>query len=76
MTNHSEGWFNNLGQIIMYLCLKKIKGVKARVKVWNEEQFGDSHQKIVSIEKDLNKLETEGDERQLSENEVLTRKKL
>ena len=56
--------------------LKKIKGVKARVKVWNEEQFGDSHQKIVSIEKDLNKLETEGDERQLSENEVLTRKKL
>lgn len=46
------------------------------MKVWNEEQFGDSHQKIVSIEKDLNKLETEGDERQLSENEVLTRKKL
>ena len=55
---------------------EKLKAIKARLKVWNKEQFGDTQKKIQCIEKDLNKLETEGDERQLSENEVLTRKKL
>jgi len=55
---------------------EKIKGIKARLKVWNKDQFGDSQQKLASIEKDLNKLEIEGDERQLSDQELLTRKKL
>ena len=46
---------------------EKIKGIKARLKVWNKDQFGDLQQKLASIEKELNKLETEGDERQLSD---------
>ena len=55
---------------------EKIKGIKARLKVWNKDQFGDSQHKVASIEKELNKLEIKGDERQLSDHELLTRKKL
>ena len=55
---------------------EKIKGVKARLKIWNKEQFGDAHQKVATIEKELNRLESEGEDKQLSGQELLVRKKL
>jgi len=42
---------------------EKIKGVKARHKIWNKEHFGDTHQKLATIEKELNRLESEVDDR-------------
>ena len=55
---------------------EKIKGIKAMLRVWNKDHFGDSQQKLATIEKVLNKLEDEGDVRQLSAQELLCRKKL
>ena len=55
---------------------EKIKGIKATSRVWNKDHFGDSQQKLVTIENELNKLEAEGDVRQLSAQELLGRKKL
>ena len=55
---------------------EKIKGLKQRLKAWNKEQFGNIQQKIKRIELELNTLETEGDERQLSDQELQLRKKL
>ena len=55
---------------------EKLKAVKARLKFWDKEQFGDTQKKIQRIERELNKLEIEGDERQLSDDELLTWKKL
>lgn len=55
---------------------EKLKAVKARLKFWDKEQFGDTQKKIQRIERELNKLEIEGDERQLSDDELLTQKKL
>jgi len=73
-----ESWLNNIirswgGGVVLK---EKIKGVKAKLKIWNKEQFGDTHQKIATIEKELNRLESEGDDRQLSYQELLVRKKL
>lgn len=55
---------------------EKLKAVKARLKFWDKEQFGDTQKKIQRIERELNKLEIKGDERQLSDDELLTQKKL
>jgi len=55
---------------------EKLKAVKARLKFWDKEQFGDTQKKIQRIERELNKLEIEGDERQLSDDELPTQKKL
>ena len=60
----------------MSMFKEKIKGVKARLKIWNKEQFGDTHQKVATIEKELNRLEFEGDDRQLFDQELLVSKKL
>ena len=54
---------------------EKIKGIKAMLRVWNKDHFGDSQQKLATIEKELNKLEAKGDVRQLSAQELLCRKK-
>jgi len=55
---------------------EKLKAVKARLKVWNKEQFGDTQKKIQCIEREQKKLQAEGDERKLSNDELLTWKKL
>ena len=46
------------------------------MKVWNKEHFGDTFKKLKKIEADLNKLEVDTIDRQLSPQELLTRKKL
>ena len=58
-----------------FVLKEKLKAAKARLKVWNKEKFGDTQKKIQRIERELNKLEIEGDERQLSDDELLTQKK-
>ena len=55
---------------------EKIKGLKRRLKEWNKTQFGDIQQKLRRIEMELNKLEKEGDDRQLNEQEIKLRKQL
>jgi len=55
---------------------EKIKRLKARLKVWNKEQFGDTFKKLRSIEAEMNKLELNINDRQLSTQEMLDRKKL
>ena len=53
---------------------EKIKGLKRRLKEWNKTQFGDIQQKLRRIEMELNKLEKEGDDRQLNEQEIKLQK--
>ena len=55
---------------------EKIKRLKERLKVWNREQFGDTFKKYKKIEEDLNKLEENTIDRQLSPQEMLSRKQL
>ena len=55
---------------------EKIKRLKGRLKVWNKEHFGDTSKKLKKIKADLNKLEVDTIDRQLSPQELLTRKKL
>ena len=45
---------------------EKIKRLKVRLKVWNKEQFGDTFKKLRSIEAEMNKLESNTNDRQLS----------
>ena len=52
---------------------EKIKRLKGRLKVWNKEHFGDTSKKLKKIETDLNKLEADTIDRQLSSQELLTR---
>ncbi|KAL5155528.1 Heterogeneous nuclear ribonucleoprotein Q [Glycine soja] len=59
-----------------FVLKEKIKRLKERLKVWNKEQFGDTLKKLRSIEADLNKLEADTIDRQLSPQELLVRKKL
>lgn len=55
---------------------EKIKGIKATLRAWNKDQFEDTRHKLLTIEKELNKIEAEGDVRQLSAHELMCRKKL
>ncbi|KHN37120.1 hypothetical protein glysoja_046849, partial [Glycine soja] len=53
-----------------YVLKEKIKQIKVRLKAWNKDQFGDMQKKLTRIKMDLNKLEIEGDERKLSDQEL------
>jgi len=55
---------------------EKIKSLKDKIKVWNKDQFGDTLRKYKRIEEELNKMEEESDDRQLTDQQVLARKKL
>ena len=55
---------------------EKIKGIKATLRAWNKDHYGDTRQKLVNIEKELNKIEAEGDVRQLSAQVLMCRKNL
>ena len=46
------------------------------MKAWNREHFGDTFKKYKKIEEDLNKLEEKTIDRQLSPQEMLSRKQL
>ena len=68
-SNQQSGWGG-------YVLKEKIKALKNRLKVWNREQFGDTFNKYMKIQEDLNKMEEVTVDRQLSYLEVMTRKQL
>ena len=55
---------------------EKIKRLKERLKLWNKEQFGDTFKKVQKIEADLNNLEDDTTDRQLTSQELMNQKKL
>ncbi|KHN06663.1 hypothetical protein glysoja_037515, partial [Glycine soja] len=68
-SNHQRGWGG-------YVLKEKIKRLKEKLKLWNREQYGDTFQKYKKIEKELNNLEVSTSDRQLSPQEVMTKKQL
>jgi len=66
-TSHQQsGWGG-------YVLKEKLK---QRMKIWNKEQFGDTFKKVKKIEFELNKLEEDTIQRQLSFQEDMKRKQL
>lgn len=59
-----------------YMLKEKIKGLKQILKVQNKEHFKDIQKKISRIESEINSLESDGDGRQLDDQEIQLRKKL
>lgn len=55
---------------------QKIKRLKARLKIWNRDQFGDTLKRYKKIEGELNRLEESTSHRQLSHQEEIVRKQL
>ena len=55
---------------------EKIKALKNRLKVWNREQFEDTFKKYTKIQEELNKMEADTADRQLSQQEMMIRKQL
>ena len=64
-TSHQQlGWGG-------YILKEKIKRLKQRLKFWNQEQFGDTLKKVKKVEAELNKLEEDTIQRELSSQEVM-----
>ena len=59
-----------------FVLREKFKRLKQRVKIWNKEEYGDTFKKIKMIESELNKLEKNSSQRQLSFQEDIKRKNL
>ena len=68
-SNQQKGWGG-------YVLKEKIKALKNRLKVWNREQFGDTFKKYTKIQEELNKMEADTADRQLSQQEMMIRKQL
>lgn len=50
-----------------FVLKEKIKRLKARLKIWNKQQFGDTFKRYKKIEEDLNSLEVSTTNRQLND---------
>ncbi|KHN31164.1 hypothetical protein glysoja_012814, partial [Glycine soja] len=59
-----------------FVLKEKIKRLKQRLKIWNQEQFGDTLKRVKKMEAEINKLEEDTSHRQLSSEEVSKRKQL
>ena len=59
-----------------YILKQKFKNLKHSLKAWNRQHFGDTLTKVKRIEADLNKLEEDTIQRQLSPHEQQQRKQL
>lgn len=70
MVLHAPKWVGG------YVLKENIKRLKSRLKVWNKEQFRDTCKKVKQIQEELNKLEEETTDRQLSLQEVTSKKQL
>lgn len=69
-TSHQQpGWGG-------YVLKEKFKRLKQRMKSWNKEQYGYTFKKVKKIESELNKLEEDTIQRQLSVQEDMKRKQL
>ena len=68
-SNQQAGWGG-------YILKEKIKKLKHNLKRWNREHFGDTFTKVKRIESELNKLEEDTIQRQLSQQKEQKRKQL
>ena len=68
-SNQQSGWGG-------YILKEKIKKLKHSLKRWNREHFGDTSTKVKRIESELNKLEEDTIQRQLSQQKEQKRKQL
>ena len=59
-----------------YVLKEKFKRLKHTIKRWNKEQYGDNFKKVQNLEVELNKLEEDTMNRQLTDQEVCKRKQL
>ena len=66
---HLGGWGG-------YVLKEKIKRLKVRLRSWNKEHFGDTFKKVQTLELELNKLESDTADRQLTDQENMRRKQL
>ena len=66
---HLGGWGG-------HVLKEKIKRLKVRMRSWNTEQFGDTFKKVQNLQFELNKLETDIADRQLTDQENMQRKQL
>jgi len=68
-SNQQPGWGS-------YVLKEKIKRLKQSLKSWNKGKFGDTLKKVKIIEEELNKLEEDTIQRQLSTQEEMKRRQL
>ena len=68
-SGHQSGWGG-------FVLKEKIKTLKSRLKVWNKEHYGDTLKKVKQLEEELNRLEQMTMDRQLSPQEMMTRRQL
>ena len=68
-SNQQSGWGG-------YILKEKFKKLKHSLKRWNREHYGDTFTKVKRIESELNKLEEDTIQRQLSQLEEQKRKQL
>ncbi|KAL5169426.1 UDP-galactose/UDP-glucose transporter 5 [Glycine soja] len=59
-----------------FVLKEKIKQLKQKLKLWHKEQSGGTFKKVQELEEEINKLEIESAERQLSHEECMKRKML
>ena len=59
-----------------FILKEKIKNLKNSLKRWNRDQFGDTFTRVKKIESELNKLEEDTSQRELSQHEIQKRKQL
>jgi len=59
-----------------FVLKEKIKHLKQKLKLWHKEHFGGTFKKVQDLEEEINKLEIESADRQLSSEECMKKKKL
>ena len=62
-----SGWMS-------YVLKENLKGLKATIKEWNKEEYGGTEDRVERLVEDIRGLDELGEERRLSEEEVVSRK--
>lgn len=75
-----EVWSREISGCPMYILSQKLKNLKAILKVWNKEVFGDIHGMVRSAQTNLNGVQQQisvfGYSDELNEQEILAQNKL
>ena len=72
-----EAWASNSGQgWVVFRIHKKLKSMKASLKVWAKEEFGGLQSKLENVKGELHDLDIKADQRSLSDTEKSKRKEL
>lgn len=57
-----EGW-------VGFIILQKLRAIKAKLKTWNNEEFGDINSALFAIESELHQFDVLAEDRQLTADE-------